>query len=467
MFTGLKPYPEHSSGGSDGSNAIPSHWSRRRLKSLARLNPSRSEIRHGNESGAATFLPMEAVSNSGQVDYSRRLEPSTSSVGLTYFRAGDILVAKITPCFENGKGAYLKELPTKFGFGSTEFHVLRAGAEIAPAFLEAVTCSHPFRQAGTDTMTGSAGQQRVPTEFLGRYRLPLPPLREQALIAMYLSHASARIYPAIRAKQKMIALLHERRQLKVNISISTRIGLNGVSWKNSRLKNVATVQTGLTLGKDYREAEIEEYFYLRVANVQSDVLSLTEVKAVRVPHAEAQRVLLRAGDVLMTEGGDIDKLGRAAIWNEEIENCLHQNHIFAVRCSDEIEPEYLVTLLGSTVGRDYFQATAKQTTNLASTNSATLLAFPFTLPPLGEQRRILADLRGTDVLWRQSTQRLCREVELLREFRTRLTTDVVTGQLDVRDAASKLPGVDLADLATTEIDDLDGIAEEYLDKDHS
>ena len=94
------------------------------------------------------------------------------------------------------------------------------------------------------------------------------------------------------------------------------------------------------------------------------------------PPSEAERSALLDGDVLMTEGGDIDKLGRGCIWNNEIPGCLHQNHIFAVRCNrNTLDPEYLVGLMASQHGRAYFQLTAKQTTNLASTNSTTLRAF--------------------------------------------------------------------------------------------
>ncbi|MDQ3151781.1 MAG: restriction endonuclease subunit S [Actinomycetota bacterium] len=483
MFSDLKPYPERAPHSSRDSDLIPCHWTERRLKSLARLNPSRSEVSHEIESGAeATFLPMEAVSSSGHVDYSRRIEPLMTTAGFTYFRGRDVLVAKITPCFENGKGACLEDLPTKIGFGSTEFHVLRAGKEVTPKFLEAVTRSRRFRQLGADAMTGSAGQQRVPTEFVGCYSVALPPRTEQDLLVRFLAHANARIDRAIAAKRKMIELLDEQKRVTVNRAIRRGVDVGAPSqesvapgvgpipahWQVSRLKDLATIQTGLTLGKDYVESDLAEFPYLRVANVQSWGLDLRDVKNVRLPAVDAARVRLRTGDVLMTEGGDIDKLGRATIWQGEVHGCLHQNHVFAVRCGEWIEPEYLVTVLGSAVGRDYFQLTAKQTTNLASTNSTTLRAFP--LPPIEEQRRILAKLREEDALWLATTQRLRREIELLREFRTRLTADVVTGQLDVREAAAKLPDLDPAELATADVDhsdDLDAVTEEFLDEGES
>lgn len=141
----------------------------------------------------------------------------------------------------------------------------------------------------------------------------------------------------------------------------------------------------------------------------------------------------------MTEGGDIDKLGRGCVWRDEISECLHQNHVFAVRCQKAVLiPEFLVGLMASNHGRAYFQLTAKQTTNLASTNSSTLRAFPIFLPPIPEQRDILNEIGKQSEGVVAAIGRAEREIWLLREYRTRLIADVVTGKLDVR-AAAKLP----------------------------
>lgn len=142
----------------------------------------------------------------------------------------------------------------------------------------------------------------------------------------------------------------------------------------------------------------------------------------------------------MTEGGDIDKLGRGCVWHDEITQCLHQNHIFAVRCRQEaLAPEFLVGLMTSQHGRTYFQLTAKQTTNLASTNSTTLQAFPIVLPPIVEQRAILQETARKTSRLDGAMVRAANEIALLREYRTRLIADVVTGKVDVRTAAAALP----------------------------
>ena len=211
-------------------------------------------------------------------------------------------------------------------------------------------------------------------------------------------------------------------------------------WTMARLKDAATVQTGLTLGKSYIGMATQSRPYLRVANVQVGRVDLRHVKHIEVPAMEANGATLRPGDVLMTEGGDIDKLGRGCIWSDEIPGCLHQNHVFAVRCRRGILiPEFLVGLMASRHGRAYFQLTAKQTTNLASTNSSTLRAFPVILPPVEEQQTILEDISRRTTGLNATRARAESEISLLREYRTRLIADVVTGKLDVREAAARLP----------------------------
>ncbi len=211
------------------------------------------------------------------------------------------------------------------------------------------------------------------------------------------------------AKERLIALLEEEKQAIVHNAVTGQIdvrtgrpypayNLSGAQWLRElprhwqllRLKDVAAVQTGITLGKEYGSTRTISRPYLRVANVQNGHLELTHIKSIDVPFRDANRATLLNGDVLMTEGGDIDKLGRRCVWREEIPGCLHQNHIFAVRCRrDLLSPEFLVRLMESQHGRRFFELTAKRTTNLASTNGSTLRAFPVPLPTLEEQEEML------------------------------------------------------------------------------
>lgn len=162
------------------------------------------------------------------------------------------------------------------------------------------------------------------------------------------------------------------------------------------LSAVAEVRTGLAKGKSGLTTPIE-LPYLRVANVQDGHIDLTQVKRILVEPKSVTRYSLQSGDVLLTEGGDIDKLGRGAVWNGQIAPCLHQNHVFAVRPDkDVLDSNYLAAVAASDYGRRYFLSCGKRTTNLASINSTQLKAFPVPLRPLPEQRKIATVLMAVD-----------------------------------------------------------------------
>lgn len=162
-------------------------------------------------------------------------------------------------------------------------------------------------------------------------------------------------------------------------------------WVWASLDQLAEIRNGVTKGRDLSRFETIEVPYLRVANVQSGYLDLSEMKTIKIKAHELARYRLEANDILFTEGGDRDKLGRGTVWQGEVEDCIHQNHVFSARrYSAEVDP-YWVSLASQTnYARDYFWAVARQTVNLASINATKLRAFPIPLPPLAEKKRILS-----------------------------------------------------------------------------
>lgn len=165
-------------------------------------------------------------------------------------------------------------------------------------------------------------------------------------------------------------------------------------WKRVPLHEVAEVRTGIAKGKTNLKDPVE-LPYLRVANVQDGHLNLEEVKTILVERHQVDRYSLRTGDILMTEGGDFDKLGRGDVWQGQIPLCLHQNHVFAVRPNpSRLDSAFLAALAASKHGRNYFLSCAKRSTNLASINASQLSKFPVLLPSLSEQKAI-ARVLGT------------------------------------------------------------------------
>ena len=159
-------------------------WDFYKLEDIADINPSKSPR---PENGLASFIPMESVSESAKM-LNHQVKPYDEiEKGFTSFKNSDVLVAKITPCFENGKGALVENLENGIGFGSTEFHVLRANGKSISKYLYYLTNSHEFRIRGEMNMQGSAGQKRVTTDYLKSYKVNLPPIEEQKKIATILS----------------------------------------------------------------------------------------------------------------------------------------------------------------------------------------------------------------------------------------------------------------------------------------
>ncbi len=201
------------------------------------------------------------------------------------------------------------------------------------------------------------------------------------------------------------------------------------NWQLKRLKFIARVQTGMAKGKDLADADTVEVPYLRVANVQDGYLALDDVATMTVPVADLDRYRLQPGDVLMNEGGDFDKLGRGHVWHGQIDPCIHQNHVFAVR-PHGVSPEWLNAWTGSAPAQFYFMGRAKQSTNLASISSSNVMELPVPVPPPEEQvaRLVFIDRETAriDALIAKKT----RFIALLREKRQALTTQAVTRGLD-------------------------------------
>jgi type I restriction enzyme S subunit len=216
------------------------------------------------------------------------------------------------------------------------------------------------------------------------------------------------------------------------------------TWGRFLLSDVATIQTGLALGKKLPE-DIVRLPYLRVANVQDGYFDLREIKEVSVPRDEADRYRLQPGDVLLTEGGDFDKLGRGHIWRGEIDDCLHQNHIFVVRTDRAIlDPYYFSLVTNSDYGRSYFLGCAKKSTNLASINSTQLRQMPLHLPPVEDQLAI-----GKRVItWDRAIDQIRCLIAAKQALKAGLMQQLLTGKRRMRRCAGVWHEVYLRDVTT-------------------
>ncbi len=195
-------------------------------------------------------------------------------------------------------------------------------------------------------------------------------------------------------------------------------------WERKPLEKVAEIKTGVAKGKKGLKDPIEVP-YLRVANVQDGHIDLSEVKTIQIERHQLERYSLQVGDVLMTEGGDFDKLGRGDVWQGQIAPCLNQNHVFAVRPNKQLLlPYFLAALSGSNYGKTYFLSCAKRSTNLASINSTQLKEFPVLLPPLPEQRKI-AEILST---WDRGIATTEKLIDASKQQKKALMQQLLTGK---------------------------------------
>ena len=222
---GLDPNVEMKPSGVEWIGEIPAHWEVLKVKHVGLSNPSKNNPKTTCfKNNLVVFLPMERVHTDGTIDQELRLPYSQLKNGYTYFEEGDILIAKVTPCFENGKIVHIKNLATSVGFGSTEFIVIRPDLQkIFPPFLYYVLRNDPLRSIGKHYMTSAIGLKRVPTEFVENFPLPIPTYQEQQQIANFLSHKTKQIDELIAAEQRKIELLKEYRQSLISEAVTGKI----------------------------------------------------------------------------------------------------------------------------------------------------------------------------------------------------------------------------------------------------
>ena len=361
-------------------------------------------------------------------------------------RHGDVIVSTVR--------TYLQaiapiENPPENLIVSTGFAVVRPKGSL----FDARFCKYAVREKHflweVESRSTGVSYPAINASDLADIRINLPDLETQRLIADYLNRETARIDALVAEKEKMLALLEEKRAALISRAVARGLDENaplkpsGLDWLGDipahwelwRLKHLAEVRGGLTLGKKYLRNDLIEMPYLRVANVQDGYLKLDDVQTVEVSPEEARCYLLQRDDVLMNEGGDIDKLGRGCVWRDEIKSCLHQNHVFSVR-PRRADAEWLALWTSTLHAKRYFEQRAKRSTNLASISSTNIKELPVPMPPMDEQLNIKRYVESTVKKIVAIYSEMQQSIELLKERRAALITAAVTGQVPLGEMRS-------------------------------
>ncbi|WP_236131168.1 restriction endonuclease subunit S [Faecalibacterium prausnitzii] len=290
-------------------------------------------------------------------------------------------------------------------------------------------------------------RMRIQMQKLKTVLLPVPTFLEQSNITVYLDASLSKLNILLSKTRSSIEEYKKLKQAVITQAVTKGVrGERGMKdsgvewigeipkeWRETQLRHCATIKSGITLGKSYRkDTVLIERPYLRVANVQGGYVDLNDLATIEVTPDEDLKYRLHSGDVLMTEGGDRDKLGRGCVWHGEIEPCLHQNHVFAVQTNETILlPEFLEYLTASDVGRSYFDITAIKTTNLACTSSSKVLAFTIPLPPVEEQIEIVSFIKKRSLELNKLIMKKELLVQELESYKKSLIYEVVTGKREV------------------------------------
>lgn len=236
-----------------------------------------------------------------------------------------------------------------------------------------------YRRGGTRPFENkTTGLHNLKTDdYVSRYDVTEADYSKQKEICTHLD----KLYSIIKMREDELARLDELIKARFVEMFETESG------NYYRLEEIADIVSGITKGRKTKETEFREVPYMAVSNVKDGYIDWTTVKTILATEDEINQYRLLPNDVLMTEGGDPDKLGRGAIISEPPEDCIHQNHIFRVRLDERrVLPRYFSVYLQSPTAKTYFLKAAKQTTGIASINMTQLRGLPTNVPPIARQR---------------------------------------------------------------------------------
>ncbi len=419
-------------------------WKTVPLRYVCELNPSVT-LDTFDDDDDLTFLPMDRVKSGYFIPNSEKFSKYGSSY--TAFEDGDIVLAKVTPCFENGNIAIAEHLVGGKGFGSSELFVIRPTVA-ERRFLFYYFQSSVFKQDGEASMTGAGGLKRVSPDVLRQHRLPFPSQDVQRLIAAYLDRETARIDALIAAKERMLALLEEKRAALIS-RVVTRgldpdvplkpsgqewLGEIPAHWEIRRIKFVAdALDQGSSPIAASAPAGPDEFGVLKLSAVSKGRFKREENKALREADEEEQAFALRKGDVLITRGNTPELVADVACVPDDEPNLLLPDLIYRLRVhKGKILPAYLTFFLTTAAARVQIRRDARGSSgSMVKVSQGHVLDWLAPLPPLSEQTEIVDYLQRAEVRFQSMTQEVSSSLSLLSERRAALITAAVTGEIDV------------------------------------
>jgi type I restriction enzyme S subunit len=426
-----------------GLSDLPKHWEVVRGRFVMGVNPPAPCLGRLKPEDEVSFVPMDAVGEYGGLDLDQTRIISDVSSGFTEFQDGDVVVAKITPCFENGKGALALGLFNGAAYGTTELHVLRAGSMLDSRFLFYVTISDRFRKLGESEMYGAAGQKRVPPEFIKDFPVPVPPLPEQRQIAAFLDWKTDQIDALIGKKRELLEKLREKRIALITQAVTQ--GLNpaapmrdsGIPWlgqvpQHWDLLPIKYVLDAI-LDTEHKTAPFfddGEFLVARTSNIRDGELTLDGAKYTDADGYRewTARGIPKPGDILFTREAPA---GEACIVPDAPLLCIGQRVVLFRTDPQCLDSGYAIYSIYGGAARTFIEMHSLGST-VTHFNMSEIAMLPMLAPPVDEQAAIVEYLDERVGKIDLMTKKVESAIDRLAEYRTALITAATTGKIDVR-----------------------------------
>jgi len=402
-------------GSNEATDELPEGWSPVNLPDICDINPAKPAANFLAADAPVTFVPMPALdANLGQITAPQVRPFSLVRNGYTSFREEDVIIAKITPCMENGKAAVARGLENGLGFGSTEFHVLRSNGTVIPDFVYYFIRQTSFRQAAEAEMTGTVGQKRVPVRFLEATELALPPFAEQKRIVAKVEELLARVDETRRRVSRVPTILRRFRQAVLGAACSGRLTSDWqeehsdeeaaehatldvpeplelpdipTRWRWVPLKDVArSIQYGTSVKADADHST--GVAILRMANIQDGTLDLNDLKYIKGDSEDVERFTVHRGDILFNRTNSPELVGKAAIYDNALQ-AVFASYLIRVSCDVRLASSpFVCSWINSIWGRSWARTVRTDGVSQSNINAAKLKEMPLPLPSLEEQQEI-------------------------------------------------------------------------------
>ncbi len=434
-------YEKYKESGIEWLGEIPEGWEVKPLWTVAQINPSKSEVSSVSNDFEVSFLPMEAVTENGDFHLKETRHKGDVYDGFTYFCDNDVIIAKITPCFENGKAALTNGLVNGIGFGSTEFHVLRQ-TNINNKFLFYIIHQEEFRKVGEIEMKGAAGQKRVPQDFLKQYPIAYPPISNQKEIAEFLDRKTAEIDNLIKKQEELLTLLDEKRSAMITHAVTKGLNPNAPlketnipwlgkipeGWEVKKLKFLGEPIIGLTYSPKDITDNVKSIRVLRSTNIQSNTLLLDDGNDIFVELKIPKKMYCQKGDILIcARNGSAKLVGKNVLIKANLPNVSFGAFTTIFRSENH---EFLYWVLNSNIFFSQLGNFATTTINQLTIDFLKNLAIA--TPSLEEEQKEIADYLDRECAKiDKSKEKIKALIEKLKEYRTSLITHAVTGKIKV------------------------------------